>query len=200
MPKIHCICVAYERYEPLEILIRCFLIQTCPDWTLHIIYDGEAPQRIMDIVEPFISGNRKDERIRFYCSEERYQNYGHPNRRSMLQSIKCDPNDFILMQNDDNYMIPRTIEFIQNVIKPNTGIVYWDTVHSHMDYYVHISELKENFIDMAAFAVRADVARRTGFNSDHFSADGRYAEECVGTCRSMGLQIIKIKKPLLIHN
>lgn len=196
MAKIQIIMVAYERYIPLEIAIRSFIIQTNPNWTLHIVYDGPAPQGILDIVNPFAA----DGRIHFYQSPERYQNYGHPNRRSMLQSIECNHSDFILMQNDDNYMIPRTIEFILKEIKPNVGIVYWDTVHSHMEYNVHSSELRENFIDMAAFAVRADVARATGFNYDHFSADGKYAEECAATCKARGLHIIKIRKPLLIHN
>lgn len=198
--QIKIIAVAYDRPIQLRMLIDCFIIQTDPRWELSIVYDGPAPEKILDIITPYIEGKYKDERIHFYQSEERYQKYGHPNRRSMLQSIKCDPKDFILMQNDDNYLVPKTIEFIQSVIKPNTGIVYWDAVHSHMGYDVHISEMKENFIDMAAFVVRADVAKFTGFNSDHFSADGRYAEECAGTCRSKGLQIVKIKKPLLIHN
>lgn len=198
--KVHCIAVAYERYEPLEILIRCFLIQTSPDWVLHVVYDGPAPQRILDIIEPFTHGHRKDDRIHFYQSEERYQNFGHPNRRSMLQSIQCDPNDFILLSNDDNYYVPLFVEKMTDVIKPHTGIVYCNTVHSHMQYDVHISELKENFIDIGAFIVRADVAKRTGFNHDHFSADGVYAEGCLSTCRGMGLQTIKIHKPYFIHN
>lgn len=197
---VQIIMVAYERYIPLEIAIRSFLIQTNPDWVLHIVYDGPAPDGILEIIQPYKEGRFKDERIKFYQSDERYQNYGHPNRRSMLQSINCDSSDFILMQNDDNYMIPRSIEFILKEIRHNVGIIYWDTVHSHMEYNVHISELKENFVDMAAFAVRADVAKYTGFNHDHFSADGRYAEECAATCRSRGLQIVKIRKPLLIHN
>jgi GT2 family glycosyltransferase len=200
MSKIHVITVAYERYEPLEILIRSFLVQTNPNWILYIVYDGPAPQGILDIVAPFVSGSRKDERIRFFESPERNQKYGHPNRRSMLQAIEADKNDYILMQNDDNYMVPRTVEFIIKEMKHDTGIIYWDTVHSHMDYNVHISQLKENFIDMAAFAVRADIAKSTGFNHDHFSADGTYAEECLNTCKSEGFKAVKINKPLLIHN
>lgn len=197
---IQVIAVAYDRVEPLEILIRCFLIQTNPDWVLHIIYDGPAPEKILDIIEPFTHGHRKDNRIHFYQSEERYQAYGHPNRRSMLQSVQCDPHDFILLSNDDNYYVPVFIEKMIEAIKSNTGIVYCNTVHSHMQYDINVSELKENFIDIGAFIVRADVAKHTGFNHDHFSADGRYAEECYGTCVSKGLKAIKIHKPYFIHN
>ena len=194
--KLQVIAVAYERYIPLEILCKCFQIQTNPNWMLHIIYDGPVPEGIINIVNPLL----KDERIHFYQSAERYQNYGHPNRRMMLQTLQCEMKDFILMQNDDNYMIPRSVEFILNEIKWNTGLVYWNTIHSHMDYNVHISELKENFIDMAAFAVRVDIAKSVGFNYDHFSADGVYAEQCAKECEKKRLKIVKINKCLLVHN
>jgi len=197
---IQIICVAYERPVELQTLINSFILQTDQRWVLHVVYDGPAPQKILDIVEPFISGSRKDSRVRFYQSPERYQKYGHPNRRTMLQSIECKAQDFILFQNDDNYMVPRTVEFIMKEIKFNTGIIYWDTVHSHMEYNLHISYLAENFIDMAAFCVRADIAKKTGFNHDHFSADGTYAVECLNTCNRMRLKTVKINKPLLVHN
>jgi len=198
--KIHVIAVAFERYEPLEILILSLLVQTNPDWTLHIVYDGPAPQKIRDIIAPLLSGKQKDSRIHFWQSPERYQNYGHPNRRTMLQIIETDSNDYILMTNDDNYYVPRFVEFMLSVTDEKTGIVYCDTIHSHMGYNIHYSEMRESGIDMGAFIVRADIAKETGFNYDHFSADGRYAEDCLRMCQTKGLKIIKINKPLFIHN
>jgi hypothetical protein len=197
---VHIICVAYQRPVELQTLINCFILQSSRAWVLHIVYDGAAPDDILKIVNPFIDGDRKDERVRFYQSAERYQKYGHPNRRAMLQSIKCDPKDFILMTNDDNYHIVRSIEFITGYAKNNTGLIFWDTVHSHMAYNLHISEIGENHIDMAAFAVRADIAQKTGFNYDHFSADGSYCVECANNCKRRGLKIVKVNKPLLVHN
>jgi hypothetical protein len=198
--KIEIIMVAYERYEELEIAIRCFRIQTNPNWVLHIVYDGKAPQGIINIVAPYLNGDRADSRIHFYESPERYQNYGHPNRRAMLQAIECNPNDFILMTNEDNYYVPRFVEFMLKAADPKTGIIYCNTVHSHFEYNLNSSELHENSIDMGAFMVRADAAKSTGFNHDHFSADGTYAEECVRTCQHRGLKMIKVHKPLFIHN
>jgi hypothetical protein len=171
-------------------------MQTNPNWKLHIIYDGPAPDQILSIMESLM----KDSRIRFYQSPERYQRYGHPNRRIMLQTIECSSKDFILLTNDDNYYVPRFVEFMFKEVIFNTGIIYCDTVHSHMDYRLHTSELKENFIDLGAFIVRADVAKETGFLYDHFSADGRYAEDCVATCQRRHLKSVKIKKPLFVHN
>lgn len=198
--KIHCIIVAYERYYPLDIMIRCFLVQTNPNWVLHIVYDGPAPAGILELVDPFLSGAKKDERIHFYQTSQRYQNYGHPNRRSMIQSVVCEPNDFLLLTNDDNYYVPRFVEFMLKEADNRTGIIFCDTVHSHMEYNLHVSQLRENFIDIGAFIVRADVAKATGFNHDHFSADGVYAEECHRTCNARGLKVVKIAKPLFIHN
>ncbi len=198
--KIHIICVAYERVEPLEILIRSFIVQTNKNWILHIVYDGTAPKKILDIIAPFLDGSRKDERIHFYQSPERNQKYGHPNRRTMLKSIETNQDDFILMTNDDNYYIPRFIEFMLRQINPRVGMVYCDTVHSHAEYDINYSELRENCVDLGAFIVRATIAKETGFNHDHFSADGTYAEECLKTCHKKGLIAIKIKKALFVHN
>ena len=196
IPTMHIIAVAYERYIPMEVFIRSIVLQTNANWTLHLVYDGPAPDKINDIVTPFLN----DQRIHFYESPERYQKYGHPNRKSMLQTIKCNPRDFILMGNDDNYHIIRMVEFVLASAKFNTGLIYWDCVHSHMDYDLHVSQLAENFIDMACFAVRADVAKETGFLWDHFSADGKYAEECAKMCNKKRLKIVKINKPLTVHN
>ena len=117
----------------------------------------------------------------------------------MLQSIETTTGDYILLSNDDNYYVPRFVEFMLKNTTGN-GIIYCDTVHSHMEYGYHVSDLKENFIDIGAFIVREDIAKKTGFNYDHFSADGVYAEECYANCKRKGLKALKINKPLFIHN
>ena len=194
--KIHIICVAYERYVQLEILIRSFILQSNPNWMLYIIYDGPVPAEINSIINPLLI----DTRIVFYNSPVRNQHYGHPNRSSMLETIETEPGDFILMTNDDNYYIPRFIEFFLAVVDRHVGIIYCNTIHSHLDYRIQISELVENGIDMGAFAVRADIAKQTGFNYNCFSADGKYAGECLITCKANGLKAVKINKCLFIHN
>jgi len=200
--KMHVICVAYGRPKELQILIGSFLVQTNKNWILHIVYDGPPPQDVKNVVAPYVDKDSKyyDTRIDFWKSLERYQHYGHPNRRTMLETIPTNPSDFILMTNDDNYYVPVFVDYMLKECKFGVGIVYCDTVHSHADYDVHISQLKENCIDMGAFIVRADIAKETGFNYDHFSADGVYAEECLQTCIRRKLLAIKIKKPLFIHN
>ena len=194
--RLHVICVAYERPIPLQILIGSFIVQTNPNWILHIIYDGTAPKEIIDIVTPFV----EDDRVHFYESPERYQNYGHPNRKMMLQTIETNPGDFILMTNDDNYYVPLFVEYMLNAVRGRIGIVYCNTIHSHAGYDINYSELRENCIDMGAFIVREDIAKMTGFNHIHFSADGTYAEECSRTCLRNRLKAVKVNKAIFIHN
>lgn len=193
--KLIVIAVAYDRTIWLRSMVDSWLLQTRPDWELHIVYDGPAPDKVKDIMSIY-----NDPRIRFYESAQRYQAYGHPNRRSMLQAVQCNPNDYILMTNDDNFYVCKFWELMSSVIKGNTGIVYCNTVHSHFNYDINSSELRENQIDMGAFMVRADLAKITGFNHDHFSADGTYAEECLRTCQQRGATSIKVHKALFVHN
>ena len=198
--RIHVIAVAYQRPIQLQILIGSFIVQTNPNWILHIIYDGVAPKEVLNVVEPFLIGIHKDNRVHFYESPERYENYGHPNRKTMLETIQTESNDFILMTNDDNYYVPVFIEYMIKAIDKHIGIVMCNTVHSHAQYDVHNSQLYENGIDMGAFIVKANIAKETGFNHIHFSADGIYAEECHRTCVRYRMKVVKINKPLFIHN
>lgn len=193
--KLIIIAVAYERPMPLRILCDCFLVQTNPNWELHIIHDGLASAEVRQSMREGL-----DERITFSESKTKYGNYGHPNRKAMLQSVKAEEGDFILITNDDNYYVPKFVEYMLGACVANVGMVYCDTLHSYLHYGVHHSELKEEGIDMGAFIVRADVAKEVGFNHYHFSADGAYAEECLAKCREKNMGIAYIAKPLFVHN
>jgi hypothetical protein len=192
---LHIIAVAYERPIPMRIFIDCLLIQTDQNWRLYIMYDGPAPQDIQEVI-----GLYKDPRIKFYCSRKRNQNFGHPNRRMMLEKLHGENDDFVLLTNEDNYYIPSFIECMMQQATRTIGLVYCDTIHSHFQYTLHKSELKCGYIDMGAFIVRYPIAKSVGFRYDDFAADGMYAEECANACKINNLDIIHINKPIFIHN
>jgi len=189
------ISVAYHRLYGLQILINSFILQTNPNWELHIIHDGIAPPSVSNVIESCI-----DPRIIFKQTEEVFGNYGHPNRKKMLAEMEGTIDDYVLMTNDDNYYVPVFVDKMLKKVSRATGIVYCDTIHSHFDYNVHHSKLKEHHIDIGAFIVRLDVAKAVGFNHIHFSADGVYAEECDRYCMRRGLQRVYLPQPLFIHN
>ena len=194
--KLHIIAVAYERPIALRVLIDCFLLQTCPDWELNIVYDGPIPKDIMEVLKLY-----KGERRIFYTNtQKRIGNFGHPNRASMLQAIKGKKDDYVLITNDDNYYVPKFVEFFLYSTNPTIGMVYCNTLHSYYAYDVHQSMIQEKCIDMGCFIVRLDVAQETGFNHYNHSADGLYAEECQATCKRKGLTSRYIPKALFIHN
>lgn len=191
---IHVICTVYKRWQTLRLLIDCFMVQTIPNWKLHIVHDGEATQEVRDVVAMF-----KDSRISLTETKERRQMYGHPNRRDMLQSIVGEKDDFVLITNDDNIYLPVFVEYFLKECRLNTGMVYCDTIHSILNYGVLQTKIKENYIDMGSFMVSLSVAKKVGFNHVHFSADGRYAEECLHECNRQGLVATYIPKPLFVH-
>jgi hypothetical protein len=193
---LHVICTAYDRPIQLRRMIDCFLIQTCDRWKLNIVYDGEAPQSIRDVMRLYC----EDSRIVFIQTPERTQCFGHLNRKMMLEKITGEPMDFVLITNEDNDYVPTFVESFLKECKLDIGFVFCDTLHSYTKYDILKTKIKENYIDMGSFIVRLDVAKEVGFNHTHFSADGRYAVECATRCKAMGLHSAYIPKAIFIHN
>lgn len=187
--------VAYERPISMRILIDCFLVQTNPNWELTIVHDGVASDDVHKTISLY-----DDQRIIFQESTERYGTYGHPNRKRFLEQSGANKNEFILLTNDDNMLVPITVSEILGRCHAKTGMVYWDAVHSHFRYNVLKSEIRIDRIDVSAFAVRADIAHTIGFINFAFNGDGHYAVACAQLCKARGLTIEYIPKPLLIHN
>ena len=174
-------------------MIDCFLVQTDPHWEMHIIHDGPAPEAIKNLIPD-------DNRITFYETQHRTGNYGHPNRRYLLNSVAMSPGDFVLITNDDNYYVPEYVRYVRAEAKTGVGIVYHDCLHNYYSYDCLKSKMQTNFIDMGSFIVRSDVAKTVGFTSDVFHADGIYAEACAAWCNSHHLAVRYIPKSLMVHN
>jgi len=193
--KLHVIAVTFRKAIPLRGLIDSFILQTNPSWIIYIIHDGSAPQDVRDVVNSY-----DDSRIIFQETELIGEVGGHHNRKRGLDNIPSNSEDWVLMTNGDNYYVPKFVEYFLGNCNNTVGMVYCNTIHSHQEYNLHYSHLVECGIDMGAFIVRLDVAKETGFNHFHFSADGCYAAECKATCERKGLQIIYIDKFLFVHN
>ncbi|MDD5565035.1 MAG: glycosyltransferase family A protein [Thermoanaerobaculaceae bacterium] len=195
MNKLHVVVVAYHRPIALRMLIDCFLLQTYQDWIMTIFHDGPAPQSVKDVIAGY-----NDPRIIFLDSATESGNHGYYIRKGVLKILKASEDDFILNTNDDNYYVPRFIELMMREITPETGIVFCDTVHSHQEYNLQVSELKVSGIDLGAFIVRMPLAKEVGFTHDTYAFDGYYAEDCLSAAISKGLRAVHVRKPLFIHN
>lgn len=189
------ISVAYQRTKELKLLISSFINQTNSNWELYIIHDGPSPETIKEVVSEF-----EDKRVVLCESKERKSNYGHPNRKMMLQKIEASPDDFILLTNDDNFYVRNFVEVMLKSATKSVGLVHCDMLHNYFGYDVLKTQPKTGKIDMGAFIVRADIAKKVGFNSMKFEADGIYCEECAGECEKKGLRVLHIEKIMFIHN
>lgn len=195
MGVLKIIAVAYKRPAELKLLISSLVCQSSPNWELYIIHDGPAPEDVTNVVLDF-----QDERIMLCESKERKGNYGHPNRRMMLQKIKADQDDFILLTNDDNFYVKNFVKTMMTNATKTVGLIHCDMLHNYTNYNILKTEPKNNKIDMGAFIVRADIAKAVGFNSTKFDADGIYCEECAEYCRKNNYRILHIDKIMFVHN
>lgn len=198
MSKIKIIAVTYNHTTELEVFIGSLLLQTCPDWTCEVWHDGPAPLIVKGIMEKYSNDNR----IKLRETAERSGFWGHVNRGIALDSLVGDSDDFILQTNADNYMTPGFVEQMLKAAKSRekVGIVFSNTVHSHLKWGLHKSELYEGGIDCGCCMVRLDIAKKVRFLWTHFSADGKYLEECAVEANKRGLCAIHIDRPLFVHN
>ena len=118
----------------------------------------------------------------------------------MLQKIECNPDDPILITNDDNFYVRTFVDKMLTGMTKAVGMVYCDMLHSYFDYNVFKTNPKLCGIDMGAFVVRADIAKKVGFNSVKLEADGIYCEEVVKYCKENNYRVLKIDRVLFIHN
>ncbi len=195
MNKLHVICVAYNRVVPLRILIDCFVVQTNPDWVLHIIHDGPASPDVKGVMSLY-----NDPRILFQETPVVNGLWGHPNRTLGLRQLVLNHHDYVLMTNDDNYYVPFFVMKMLARANGIAGMVYCDTLHSYQGYEVLSTVVKENHIDMGSFIVRVDVAKKARFCDTHFSADGTYAERCAEYSMKRRMPVLHVKVPLFVHN
>lgn len=194
MEKLHIIVTAFHRPDHLRLLMQCFILQSNPNWIMQVIHDGPAPEVLRERV-----ASMHDPRITLEETPQVNGSYGFVNRKQGLEKLVADPLDFVLFTNDDNYYVPRFVEFIFDEAKPDVGMVYCDMVHSHYAFGLLPAQIKVNHIDMGAFCTRVDIAKETGFNHNVYEADGLFAEECAMKCAEKGMRAIYISKPLFVH-
>jgi hypothetical protein len=175
-------------------MVNSFLVQTCPEWKIYIIHDGPMPKEVKKIIEQF----KNDKRISFMETAKRTGYWGHKNRNMILQILPDNTNDFVLITNDDNYYVPVFVEEITKVIRPDTGMIHWDMIHSNYEFFP--TRVGMGTIDMGSFIVRLPLAKKVGFIHTGIEADCQYAMECLEECKKENLSELHVPKILFVHN
>ena len=202
-PKIHVIAVAFEKFGQLKVFVQSWINQTKDNWILTVIHDGPN-EEFNSIMRGY-----KDEcptRIEFLTTEQRFNDYGHSLRDIGLKSIK---GEYVLLTNADNYFIPKTIYFINEVfIVHRPEVVIFDMVHSHNmpggrslpAYSYFETKLERRSIDISSAIVKASLAEKAGFRDKTHDGDASYFEDIMKLKFPDGLSFAKIPRVLLVHN
>jgi hypothetical protein len=105
------------------------------------------------------------------------------------------------MTGDDNYYVPKFLEYFTETILNNDkcGFVYCNMVHDHKRYQVIDSKIERKFIDIGNFISKTELAKTIGFKYRDYGADWYYINAYHNKYKNK-YDFIKIDKILYVHN
>ena len=154
-------------YLTYPIIVPSLLCQTSPRWRLEICHDGQDDNFIRWII--------KDERVVASSTEKRLGYWGHPIRNMLLEQLDCDPEDYVIITNHDNYFMPNTIDSLEIY---NEDFVCWTIFHNYYNNLILSPKIEFGHIDISQIAVKARIAKSVGWHWIIEASDFLYIQEC----------------------
>jgi len=199
--KLTIVCTAYKRPMSIQCLIYSLMDQSNMDFVLRIYHDG--PDSAMEELLSNYADQYPDH-IQVNFSERRHNDVGHSLREVGIREAETD---FILITNDDNYYVPIAVETILHTFeKEDSDMVLFDMVHSHerpggrrqTSYNYFKTKPSMNNVDIGAFAVKTELAKKVGWRDKGYAGDGTFCEDLVSSKKKF--KISKVNKILFVHN
>jgi glycosyltransferase involved in cell wall biosynthesis len=170
-------------------LLYSLLAQTYQNFEVIIHHDGPLDDpTLKQQIEKLSS------KIKVLDNLERKQAWGHYHR---YPTALIEPHaDWVVFTNDDNYYIPLFLEKVLNkAYSEQSGMVIFDTVHSHFAYNVLNVHPDRCSIDIGSFITRMDLVRDTPWTDYIGEADGIYAAKIASKTNP-----VKAPGILFVHN
>ena len=195
------IAVTYRQPKALLAFLHSLDCQTADGFDVHVLHDGED-MATRNAIQHFVSQSEMNLRVTF--TEQRYNDWGHSLRSLALEQAH---GKYLLITNGDNYYAPRFVEFALSAIQDNDlDLLHFDMIHSHdrpgsseiRSYQLFTTSPFTKSIDMGAFIVRTEVARRVGFRHRTFDADAKFLQDLIESGEI--LRVGHLDKVLLVHN
>jgi len=195
------VCVSYQRYQQIPILIHSFLAQTLQNFKLKIYHD--APDAKMEAILARYKAEYPS-LIDYQFTGQRYNDYGHSLRD--IGIAEAD-GDYLLITNDDNYYVPRFLEFMFQAIEAgDVDLVLCDMIHSHNrpggrpqgPYMLFQTAPQRLAIDVGCMIVRTSIAKKFGWRDKGHDGDATYLEDLIRA--APGLKYSKLSHVLFVHN
>jgi GT2 family glycosyltransferase len=199
--ELTAVVAAYRRYEQLPVLIHSFLCQTLQNFRLLVIHDG-TDDRMETLLEDY--RRRFPDRIDFVFTPERHNDYGHSLREL---GIGLADTPFLLITNDDNYYVPRFLEFMFAAIhQRKLDVVLCNMIHSHENpgrrkqksYNLFVTKPRKLEMDMGSFIVRTSYAKKVGFRDKTHDGDGTFFEDVLAC--DPPPKVGRVPRVLFVHN
>jgi glycosyltransferase involved in cell wall biosynthesis len=193
--------VTYRQPLALDCLLASLRCQTLQNFEVLVIHDGEDAET-RAVVERFSASSS---RYRYLETAVRYNDWGHSLREIGIGEAT---GSHLLITNGDNYYSPRFLEFVFEAIERlQLDIALWDMVHSYHRpgrislrcYQAFRVYPVRWMVDIGAFVVRTELARRAGFPDKTHNGDATYLEALLAL-PGEPLRVGKIEKTLTVHN
>jgi len=201
--KIHILAVAHGRYGELKVFVQSIFNQSSDDWFLTICHDGPSDEFNVIMKNYAASAANK---IKFFHTESRFNDYGHTLRDLMLKEIQ---GEYVLLTNADNYFIPKAIEYLKNcTIETDAEVILFNMIHSHNrpggrplpPYSFFETDFKRGSIDVSSAIVNKTLAEKVGFRDKTHDGDATYFEDILQQKKGQALKVAKISRVLFVHN
>ena len=171
-----------------------------PKIELIFTWDGK-PDRIVEFddigVEPFDYLPEHFQAINIINPKQ--GGVGHHTRGP---GIEAATGSWILLTNIDNYFLPAFLHHVYKTLEDITfGFVMYNWVSNLNGFTAQRPDpTKRGQIDLQAFCVRSEIAKKIGFPFINYDGDFDYAKACWKECGKLGLLAQHHDACLCIHN
>lgn len=166
--------------DRLAALLLSLSRQRHTNWEAIVVKDG--PSDLPSISDP---------RVRILQTSERKGRWGHPWRQAGIDACR---GDYIVLQNDDNYLTPGYLEQMVAACE-RADIAVCGMSQSNNGWGFVMPEPRLWSIGIGCWIARSDVARSVPFEGDGYTADGEYFERIAA-----GRKVVMVNKPLFVAN
>ena len=195
------VCVAYKRYQNIQVLIHSLLAQTVQNFKLLILHDAYDEQ--MDVLLSQYKA-RNPSLIDYAFTEVRHNDFGHTLREI---GIRLVDTPYLLLTNDDNYYCPIFVENMMQALHAHQAdLVLCDMIHSHNNpgghqqppYSLLKTAPQPGSIDIGCFIVKSSLAKQVGFRDKRHDGDATFFADILS--KNPQIRVAKVNQVLFVHN
>jgi len=179
----------------LPSFVYSVLAQTDSRWKLIVAHDGPSIDGTREFMESIIK--QFPDKVRYFETSERENCYGHNLRDLMIPMVDTE---YLLLTNGDNLICHTAVSRLLASFDKGQDwdVIHFPLVHSHFKYTRFKHRFAYGCCDISQFIIKSEMAKKVGFRSREFAADGVYIEHLKTAFPNM--RLLDIEDILVIHH